>query len=261
MPLSSFDLFSDSSLKSYETPEDITTSFLKDFNDTLENNGDAPKKPSGYYKPSSMNCLRRMYYLGKQIVPINVKQEAIRISAGQSGTDRHDRIQKTIMSMESQGKDCKWVDVGDYISEHPELCLEVVSKNGNETHCHSHVYNLSFLCDGLIIYKGVPYILEIKTEGLSKWLGRNCPSEYHENQVTCYSLCFNISKVLFVYENRDNCVKKAFIYNVTDDKLNSVKDLITTCNGYLERNCTPPKTNVKYNCTYCEYKEYCKSDK
>ena len=260
MPLNSFDLFPNKE-DNVETIKPTTEAFLEDFKDTLEKSGGVPKKPSGYYKPSCMNCMRCMYYLAKQIIPIDVKQDAIRISAGQSGTDRHDRIHKTIMSMESMGKDCKWLNVADYIKDHPELDLEVVSQNGNETHCHSKKYNLSFLCDGLIIYKGHLYILEIKTEGLSKWLGRNCPSEYHENQVTCYSLCFNIRDILFVYENRDNCVKKAFIYEVTEDRIESVKKLISDCNGYVDRGCTPPKTTVKYNCTYCDYKQYCKQDK
>ena len=72
---------------------------------------------------------------------------------------------------------------------------------------------------------------------------------------------FNIRDILFVYENRDNCVKKAFIYEVTEDRIESVKKLISDCNGYVDRGCTPPKTTVKYNCTYCDYKQYCKQDK
>ena len=72
MSLNNFNLFPNKE-DNVEIIKPTTESFLEDFKDTLEKSGGAPKKPSGYYKPSCMNCMRCMYYLAKQIIPIEVK--------------------------------------------------------------------------------------------------------------------------------------------------------------------------------------------
>lgn len=234
--------------------------FLKDLIRTSELQG---KKsiPSGHYKPSSMNCLRSMYYQARKFSLDDVGDDHIRIALGESGTDRHLRLQKIISKMQDFGFNCKWLDVSKYVEQHPELHLKVTGKDEFETLCYSSKYNLSFKCDGLISYQGQLYILEIKTESLHKWIGRKAPSEDHLNQIKCYSLCLGIPDIMFIYENRDNCVKKSYVFHVEENMKTEIVERINECNGYVQRCISPPKVENKRYCTYCDYKKRCKEDK
>ena len=234
--------------------------FLKDLIRTSELQG---KKliPSGHYKPSSMNCLRSMYYQARKFPLDDLEDDHIRIALGESGTDRHLRLQKIVSKMKDSGFDCEWLDVGQYVQNHPELELKITGKDEFETLCYSVKYNLSFKCDGLICYRGHLYILEIKTESLHKWMGRKAPSEDHLNQIKCYSLCLGISDIMFIYENRDNCVKKSYVFHVEDFMKDEIIKRIDECNGYVNRCISPPKVDNKRYCTYCNYKKRCKGDK
>lgn len=234
--------------------------FLKDLIQTSEMQG-KKSVPSGHYKPSSMNCLRNMYYQVCKFPVDETKDDHIRIALGESGIDRHLRLQKVISKMSSFGFDCEWLDVAKYVESRPDLDLKITGKDEFETLCYSPKYNLSFKCDGLIKYRNELYILEIKTESLHKWIGRKGPSEDHLNQIKCYSLCLNIPKIMFIYENRDNCVKKSYVYTVEDDMKIEILNRINECNGYAERHVCPPKVDTKRYCVYCDYKKRCKGDK
>ena len=116
------------------------------------------------------------------------------------------------------------------------------------------------MCDGIVKYKGQYYILEIKTESSYKNTCRKEIAKEHYNQAITYSICLGINKVLFLYENRDNCDKKAFILEVTEEMKNSVFLKIKECNEYVEKLITPPKPKEvsKYACTYCSYISLCR---
>ena len=96
----------------------IAESFLMDLIQSIERTANKnEKKPSPHYKPSSLNCIRNMYY---QIVGQDMDEsikEAVLVGIGESGTDRHERIQKAIMQMKSNGFDCEYLDVGEYVEE------------------------------------------------------------------------------------------------------------------------------------------------
>jgi CRISPR/Cas system-associated exonuclease Cas4 (RecB family) len=55
---------------------------------------------------------------------------------------------------------------------------------------------------------------------------------------------------------------KAFMFNVTDDMRQNLEDYIHECDGYVERQITPPKPEnvTRKSCTYCGYREQCKKD-
>jgi CRISPR/Cas system-associated exonuclease Cas4 (RecB family) len=179
----------------------------------------------------------------------------------ESGEDRHIRIQRSIKKMRKFGIDCDFIEVEDYVNEN-NLNLVVVSKKECETKLFDKDKNLTFLCDGIIKYKGKYYILEIKTEISYKWMQRDCLDNYHKYQAYAYSMEFGIDNVLFIYENRDLCTKKSFILNVSDENRKFILDRLSKCDEYVSQHITPPKDEeiTKKVCQYCDYKTICKLD-
>lgn len=240
----------------------VETSFAEDMKRCIEKLNTSSGKPSTSYKPSSLSCIRNMYYqcVGADPDPSPVSADMVGI--GESGTDRHLRIQTYISAMRSFGIDCDYVDVAEYIQTHEIPDLEVVGKKGFETKLHNTKYNITFLVDGIIYYKGEYYILEIKTESSYKWRDRCSVDESHHPQAFTYSACLKIDKVMFIYENRDCCAKKYYVLVVHDSDRQSVFDKITTCESYVKSSIVPskPEDVSKKTCQYCSYRTLCRKD-
>lgn len=221
------------------------------------------RKPSKTYKPSSLGgCMRNMYY---QVVGEGMDEDKGEspdlIGIGESGTDRHIRIQNHIANMKKLGYNVEWVPVDVYLNNNPQPGVRIVSREGMETKLAHDGFNMSFMCDGIIRFEGVYYILEIKTEASFKFQGRVQPEDKHITQASCYALTLDIDRIMFIYENRDVCSKKVFEYEVTDeDKASRVLAEIDTCESFRELEQVPPMTTKKRECTYCKYKKKCKED-
>ena len=243
----------------------IERQFLNDLTASIEKRDEMnARKPSNTYKPSSLHCIRNMYFqiTGAQGEGDRATSELVGIC--ESGTDRHERIQDAVAHMKDIGIDCEYLNVGDYVmnkqSQGQLLDLDVVSQQVNETKLFNKKLNMSFLCDGIIKYKGHYYILEIKTETSNKFWDRKDVNPDHVLQGTAYALNFDINKVLFLYECRDNCSKKAFMLTVSDDMKMDLVGKITECDDYVSRFEVPPKPIDISNkaCAYCAYKNLCK---
>lgn len=218
------------------------------------------RQPSKTYKPSSMKCIRNMYY---QVT--GAEQDASEttyclVGICNSGTDIHVRVQQAVEDMKNNGIDCEYVDVAEYVTNHNLLDdLEIVSKSGMETKLYHKKLNISFLCDGIIKYKGHYYILELKTENSYKFGMRRGVDENHYAQGTAYSFIFKLPEVIFVYISRDNLDMKAFMFKPTDEMKANLVNKIVDCDGYIARNEVPPKPESA-KCTYCNYKRACEKD-
>lgn len=239
----------------------VERQFLEDLKRSIElEDKKNARKPSQSYKPSSMNCIRNMYY---QVMGVDVEPDSNYTLIGicESGTDRHERIQNAIAKMKDNGFDCEYIDVEEFVRIR-ELPLEVVEKCGNETKLYDPKRNISFLCDGIIRYKGYYYITEFKTESAYKWQSRSGVDPKHYNQARTYSLEFNIDKVLFIYINRDICDYKAYLYTVSKAEKLSIERTIKTCDEYVKRKELPPipEDDDSKKCYYCTYKDMCKGD-
>ena len=223
---------------------------------------DEVRPVSKTYKPSSMVCCRNMYY---QIMGAKCKRNPDEALIGMSdvGSHRHEFLQHHISKMQKFNIDCEWVDIEWFVANKCQgLGTEVIKKTNFEYKCHNSKYNMNFLCDGIIKYKGVYYILEIKTEGSFKWSKRIGIDEKHIPQACCYSLCFGIDKVLFVYENRDNFQKKAYLLKPTKNQIKEqVIDKIELVESYVKDCIAPPKTDNKRDCAYCNYVDICRKEK
>lgn len=241
----------------------VEQSFLADLKRSIEITEDNNKRlPSKTYKPSSMNCIRNMYYqvIGAEQDQNNSNYTLVGIC--NSGTDIHERVQKAVANMVNNSMDCEYIDVAEYVTSRGLTDIEVVDKKGMETKLYHKTLNMSFLCDGIIRYKGKYYILELKTESIYKWMNRSRVDEKHYNQGTAYSLAFGIENVIFVYINRDVLDMKAFMFTPREYMLKALVDNIQLCNTYVEKREVPPMpANAGGKlCSYCSYKGVCKND-
>lgn len=221
------------------------------------------RKPSQAFHPSSLGgCLRRNYYeVEGAETDVGKREDPSQVGIGESGTDRHARLQKYITRMKDKGFDVEWLDVDEYLKLWPQPGTVVKEKQGMETKVYNSILNLSFKCDGLLRIKGVLYILEIKTETSFKWMSRTEIVGKHKIQATSYALTLGVDRVMFLYENRDVCTKKPFAITITQrDKEDLVIHRIEEVNWYREQKIVPPMTTVKSECKYCPYTQICKRD-
>lgn len=217
-----------------------------------------PRKPSASFKPSSLGtCLRRNYYelTGAAINNDPVSDELI--GMGESGTDRHTRLQKYVQQMRAQGFDCDWVDVEAYLQAFPRPGVTIRRRQGAEVGLAYEPLGLHLFLDGLIKLNGTYYVLEFKTEASFKWQARKAPEPLHIIQVTCYALVMGLSDVIILYESRDTCRKKAYRVTITGDQKQALRLFIERVRGYVALKTLPPRTEDQTNCKYCPYTQIC----
>lgn len=238
-------------------------SFLGDLKRSIEMTNDKQaREPSKTYKPSSMTCIRNMYYQVTGHKQDTQVSNYTLVGICNSGTDIHERVQKYVADMKNNGIDCEYINVADYVKQRGLDYLEVVEQKGMETKLFNKTLNMSFLCDGIIRYKGKYYILELKTESSGKWIGRKGVDPKHYAQGTAYSLVFKIDEVIFVYINRDILDMKSFMFKPTDEMRGDLVNKILECDNYVSQGKTPPKPLdvPKSTCEYCSYKSSCRME-
>lgn len=247
----------------------VEQAFLNDLCRSIELTDEKNSRPgSKTYKPSGMNCIRQSYYVitGAEQDKANANNTIIGIC--EAGSDRHERIQQAVLDMRSNDMDCDYINVADFVrlrnlDEYLDIVQEPCFAEGQyEAKLYHKKLNMSFLCDGIIKYKNHYYILEIKTEASFKFMNRNGVDPSHYHQATAYSIAFGIDDVIFLYECRDNCSKKAFMFHVTDDMKQDLIGYIDTCDSYIKQMTPPPKPEevAKKTCSYCQYKGVCDKD-
>ncbi|MGM9544196.1 MAG: Dna2/Cas4 domain-containing protein [Romboutsia timonensis] len=239
----------------------VADSFVDDLIYTVEQYNKTDYTPSQSFKPSGIGgCERSLYYELSGVKP-DVESNGYELAGiCESGTDRHETLQQYVMGMKAYNVDCEWLDVGKYLHSKNITDPEVLDNKGFETKLFSHKYNMRFLCDGLIKYKGEVYILEIKTESTNKFNRHQEPWPSHIQQATCYAMNLQVYKVIFLYENRDTCSKKAYLVTVTPQMIQRVEDIIERTNKAVETNTIPPRCEDTSKCRYCKYKGQCKRD-
>lgn len=238
-------------------------SFLNDLKKSIELEAEADKrKPSQTYKPSSMKCIRNMYYQRVGVEPDVEMTSYCSVGICNSGTDIHLRVQAAVENMKNHGIDCEYIDVADFVRSRNLDYLEIVSKSGMETKLFHKTLNMSFMCDGIIRYNNHYYILEIKTEVSFKWSTRTATDPAHYNQGTAYSVAFQLPEVMFLYINRDILDMKAYMFVPTAEMKEELVGNIEDCEGYVNRMICPPKpVDLPRNvCNYCSYKTQCRKD-
>ena len=236
----------------------VESGFMKEYDKAVEREArrEWQPHPKDAIRPSSMYGCERMIFFnrvygGKQDGEIDVGLTEI----CDSGTDRHLRIQKLVADMD--GVTC--LDLEEVVKEANQrgINTEFLGWNEDKTEgrCVNRDLHIFFQPDGVIRYAGKDLILEIKTESTYQFSKRYEPKEDHKWQTTCYGMGLGIDYVLFFYEDRNFCNKKAYLWRITDDMKEAVRAKIETVEKALKDK-KPPMCNPA-KCAYCEYKDEC----
>ena len=214
--------------------------------------------PSDFFRPSSMyGCDRMLFFMRIHGGSDEEQADANLIEICDSGTDRHLRIQKIVSEMEG----VKCLDLEDVVKEARQKGINTEFEGWNKDHtearCKNADLSLYFQPDGVINFQGKDVILEIKTESTYQHANRYEPKEDHKYQVTCYGMGLGIDYVLFFYEDRNFCTKKAYLWKITDEMKAAVMNKVQRINAAIEAGVPPEKDESK--CTYCKYKLECKA--
>lgn len=241
--------------------------FLADVMSCIERIEQRDRRAGGnYYKPSSLHCMRNMYFTRTKAPQDPEVTEYNSTGMADTGTARHEAIQKVLLQMKDMGYDWEYVDVEKYIKKKQSFgkCRNIIvkEKEGAETHLIDTALNLSFRCDGIIrrISTNEYYLFEFKNVVSFKFdrLEDHC-LEQHHNQVICYCTALDLDKAFVTYENRDLCTLEVpEIFEVTQDMKDWLVGYISECEGYVERMIAPPKTTDTKNCRWCKYKSICR---
>ena len=238
----------------------FTDSFLNEYNKVVARKDERDRQPipKDYFRPSSMyGCERMLFFMrvhckGKA----STERDACLVEICQSGTDRHLDIQHIVEDME--GVTC--LDIEEVVKEANQKGINTEFVGWNEDHtearCKNDELSIYFQPDGVIHFKDKDVILEIKTESTYQHKMRYEPKEDHKYQATCYGMGLGIDYVLFLYEDRNFCSKKAYLWKITDEMKAKVKNKIDVVNACIKMGVPPSKNEDK--CTYCDYKNECK---
>ena len=233
--------------------------FLKEYEEAVRRKELAERQvaPSDYIRPSSMyGCERMIFFQRVHSGSLNGEQSDVPlIEICQSGTDRHLDIQHIVERMD--GVEC--LDLEEMVKEAQAKGIKTEFVGWNEDHtegrCKNDELSIYFQPDGVLRYKGKDIIFEIKTESTYQFNNRYEPKEDHKWQATCYGMGLGIDYVLFFYEDRNFCRKKAYLWKITEEMKEAVLNKIRTVNEGIKTGIPPVKNDSK--CTYCKYKNEC----
>lgn len=232
------------------------------------------RMPSKSYKPSSMVCMRQMYYQVTGEKPDETRTDYASVGMADTGTRRHVAIQEAVAAMAELGYEWKYLDVEEYIREKQAhgkcLDVQVVGKRGVETALRHKTLNISFMCDGIVrhIPSGADYLFEFKNQISFKYghddkapgsVAKSHVDDAHEDQVCTYCMALDLDQALVLYENRDNCnLECPEVFEVTAEMKQARVDKILECDSYVERQIPPPMHEDKKPCRWCSYQTACK---
>lgn len=223
------------------------------------------RKPSRWYKPSSLTCLRQMYFTRTGEETDGSRTEYTGIGMADTGTRRHEAIQEALMDMKDLGFDWEYVDVENYILNKQKngkcLDIQVADKRGAETHLYHKTLFLSFMCDGIIrrISTGECFLFEFKNQVSFKYSNKTQVDSEHVDQVSTYCLALDLDKAFVLYENRDVCsLECPEVFEVTAEMKQKQANKILECESYVEQLKPPAMHSDTKICRWCQYKIACK---
>jgi hypothetical protein len=248
-----------------DKPDDsFEQAFLKEYNDALWKNENENRQqyPSDLFRPSSVGaCMRNMFFMRKglqeDLPDFNDEWTYNIIGITDNGTDRHERIQRTVAKM----KNLKTLDVEEIVKEANQKGINTIFKGWNEdrteARCVNYDLRISFQCDGVFIFNGKECLLEIKTASMFKYKKLTEPLMEHQIQATCYGMGLGIDYILFFYEDRNFLQHKPFLWKIPQELKDYVTSRTEKAEWFVQNDVVPPAERDK--CMYCKHKTKCEA--
>ena len=211
------------------------------------------------FAPSGFRCKRKMWFRLRGTEPDQPKSaDRVLNFSAEIGTACHRIIQNNLR----EALQDDWINVSEYL-ESSGVSYQYSCKSGGdglETQIEFKDPPIRFACDGIIRWKGELYLLEIKTSEFSSFDNLTDPKDEHIAQVKCYAALLNLSKVLFVYQDRQYGSIKVYEYTVTDNDKSQVIDTMHYVQDMANANLAPeplPKGDKWCTPSMCPYYKKC----
>lgn len=208
------------------------------------------------FAPSCLRCERKSWFRLRGTQPDFISSPDLSLNfMAEIGTAIHQIIQQNLKN--ALGDD--WIDVEDYLNEHPMPYKYTLERSGFETKVQIEEPPIKFACDGIIRFQGKLYLLEIKSSEYSSWERLMNPKDVHMAQIKAYAALLGLRDVLVLYVDRQYGGLKCYEEHIADYECESVFKTFETIQHMAEVSLAPPRIRESdYLCTNCEYKEKCK---
>lgn len=207
------------------------------------------------FAPSGMRCMRKQWFRlrGTETDPIENPDTGLNFRAD-IGNARHIVIQSRLRV--ALGAD--WIEVPDFLREHPIPYKYDVLKSDIESLVQIDSPPIKFAVDGIIRIDGKIFLLEIKTCDYTALSMMQSHKQHHEEQVAFYCAILGLRDVLFIYEERQNGGMKAFQHHVSESDVEAIKMKMSLIMDMANRNIAPDRLSPNdYMCSNCEYAKKC----
>lgn len=224
---------------------------------------------SSFYSPSSMQCIRQMYYKRtgepRDASPVNYGD----VGCAATGTARHEHIQDALIYLSKGSSRFKYIDVAEYVNHKQRVgkCTQLIlgPKLGAEQQLIDEKRHIRFQCDGIIydIQDKEFYLFEFKNQISFKALNKQSVDVAHHNQVAIYCAELDLNKALVTYEDRNSCTLYVpEVFEVTDYEKARIYEKVDSCENMVKQAIIParPDDLSSATCRYCNYKSKCKAD-
>lgn len=217
---------------------------------------ESAKPKSRTFAPSSFRCDRKCWFRLRGTTPDTLMSPDVVLNfKAEVGTARHVVIQTNLRDL--LGVD--WVDIEQFLTEHPIPYQYTLTKNGLETLISISDPPIRFACDGIIRWNRKLYLLEIKTADYSSWESLTEPKSVHMDQIRCYSTLLGLPDVLVIYEDRQYGGMKCYEIHISDAESKAITDKFAYIQQMVEYNLAPSRLDYSdYACHNCEYQKKCK---
>ena len=214
------------------------------------------------FAPSSFRCDRKSWFRLRGTHPDVIEVDRALEHTAMVGTACHREIQSRLIALSavSDPNVFRWVEVEDYLKEHPIPYSYQIKKDGYETNIEIlEPVPVRFSCDGIVFYRGKYYLLEIKTSELGSFSKLTNSKPYHQDQIICYCSLLGLSDVFVVYQERQFGELKCFTMFVTPKQMESVRSRMLYVMKCVEDNIAPNALPVgDAFCIGCVYSKKCK---
>ncbi len=213
--------------------------------------------PSRTFAPSQIKCKRASWFRlrGADPEPESRVDRTLHFTTI-LGNACHQYLQQTLSNTLGDN----WVDVSEYLQQHPLESSWECTKSGCETLVQLNDPPVKFAVDGIIYWKNKYWLIEFKTSEYSSFEKLGAPKPQHLEQVKCYSTLLGIPNVLMVYIDRLYGDLKCFEVTVSDHDSQNIREMFTEVLDCVANNIAPSKPTDRRYCSpsYCRYYNKCK---
>lgn len=220
---------------------------------------DVAELPHRTFAPSSFRCDRKSWFRLRGTQPDAAPTPDRELDwISKMGTACHRVIQNNLIRALGNS----WIPVDKYLAtvQIPYQYKLTPAEDSSETYVEIVDPPIRFACDGIIWLQGEYWLFEIKSLDHGTWNDLTDPLDEHADQVKCYATYLNLSKVLFMYVDRQYGTIKCYQVTILSTHKAEILQRVDNVMKMVEMNLAPkglPKGDKWCTPSYCPYYKKC----